>query len=179
VYKKSKFGPTLFGPCSSDRSISPTWRAALSLIDTLVERNQIYGMKTACITFGAVFILVGILGFVPAVTPNEHLLGIFHVNTAHNIVHLATGATAVIAGSLGTTASIVFFRIFGVVYGLIALVGYFAGNQHILGISNNIPDAILHTVIAIAALTLGFSKRLSWNAGRHETDEPTGTRSYT
>src|SRR5438132_3618228 len=46
-------------------------------------------IKTAALLFGIVFLLIGILGFVPAVTPdNGMLLGIFHVNTAHNIVHL-------------------------------------------------------------------------------------------
>lgn len=46
-------------------------------------------VKTAAILFGVVFLFIGILGFVPAATPaNGMLLGIFHVNTAHNIVHL-------------------------------------------------------------------------------------------
>jgi hypothetical protein len=136
-------------------------------------------MKTACLIFGAVFILVGILGFIPQATPNEHLLGIFHVNTAHNLVHLITGVAALIAGSLGANASKIFFRVFGVIYGLIALIGFFAGNQHILGISNNIPDAILHTVIAAVALTLGFSKGLNWENVHPDTTQSGGRRSYT
>jgi hypothetical protein len=135
-------------------------------------------MKTACISFGAVFILVGILGFIPQVTPDQHLLGIFHVNAIHNIVHLATGIAALIAGSLGANSSKIFFRVFGVIYGLIALTGFFVGNQHILGISNNLPDAILHTVIAAVALTLGFSKRLNRENIHPEATVPTGTRSY-
>jgi hypothetical protein len=52
--------------------------------------------------FGIVYILIGILGFVPGITipaPNPGpvpgdglLLGIFVVNLVHNIVHLALGA---------------------------------------------------------------------------------------
>ena len=51
--------------------------------------------KTLALLLGAVFVLVGILGFIPAVAPNEHLLGIFHVNAAHNAVHLLSGIVAV------------------------------------------------------------------------------------
>ncbi|PYL96244.1 MAG: DUF4383 domain-containing protein, partial [Verrucomicrobia bacterium] len=46
--------------------------------------------------FGIVFLAVGILGFVPGVTSDVNgmpmLLGIFHVNTAHNLVHIVSGA---------------------------------------------------------------------------------------
>src|SRR5688500_8295388 len=43
-------------------------------------------VKNAALLFGVVFLIVGILGFVPGVTTNEMLLGIFHVNAAHNVV---------------------------------------------------------------------------------------------
>ncbi len=46
-------------------------------------------VKTAAILFGVVFLLIGILGFVPSITKDEMLLGIFHVNLLHNVVHLA------------------------------------------------------------------------------------------
>ena len=45
-------------------------------------------LKPAAVLFGVVFLLVGVLGFVPAAAPNQMLLGIFHVNAAHNGVHL-------------------------------------------------------------------------------------------
>ena len=73
-------------------------------------------VKAAAILFGLVFLVVGILGFVPAATNNEMLLGIFHVNLAHNIVHLASGAIFLLCGMAGAGASRTFFRIFGVVY---------------------------------------------------------------
>ena len=55
-------------------------------------------VKTMAVLFGVVFLLVGILGFVPAVTKDEMLLGIFHVNTAHNAVHLLSGVVALLCG---------------------------------------------------------------------------------
>jgi hypothetical protein len=52
-------------------------------------------VRTAAKLFGAVLVLVGILGFVPGITTDDgHLLGIFHVNAIHNIIHLASGAVA-------------------------------------------------------------------------------------
>jgi hypothetical protein len=114
-------------------------------------------LKRLAVAFGLVFLLVGILGFVPGVAPNEHLLGIFHVNAAHNVVHLATGAVALICGITSAHASQLFFRIFGIVYGLVAVLGFVMGDQPLLGIiSNNRADAWLHTGIAAVSLFLGF-----------------------
>jgi hypothetical protein len=114
-------------------------------------------VKTAAILFGLVFLLVGILGFVPAITKDEMLLGIFHVNFAHNIVHLASGAVFLLCGMAGAGPSRMFFRIFGIVYALVAALGFYYGDQPILGlISNNMPDVWLHIVLAVVMLFLGF-----------------------
>ena len=69
--------------------------------------------KILALLFGVVFLLIGILGFVPAVAPNEMLLNIFHVNAAHNAVHLLTGIAALLCGMAGVGASKTFFKIFG------------------------------------------------------------------
>lgn len=114
-------------------------------------------VKTAAILFGLVFLLVGILGFVPAITKDEMLLGIFHVNFAHNIVHLASGAVFLLCGMAGAGASSTFFKIFGVIYAAVAALGFYYGDQPILGlISNNMPDVWLHVVLALVMLFLGF-----------------------
>jgi hypothetical protein len=114
-------------------------------------------LKTVALLFGVVFLLVGILGFVPAATPNQMLLGIFHVNPAHNVVHLLSGVLALWAGLSSSNYARLYFRIFGVVYALVAVLGFFAGNGMVLGvISNNMADTALHVVIALVALGLGF-----------------------
>jgi hypothetical protein len=114
-------------------------------------------VKTAAILFGLVFLLVGILGFVPAITKDEMLLGIFHVNFAHNIVHLASGAVFLLCGMAGAGPSRMFFRIFGIVYALVAALGFYNGDQPIFGlISNNMPVVWLHVVLALVMLFLGF-----------------------
>jgi hypothetical protein len=115
-------------------------------------------IKTAAIIFGIVFLLVGILGFVPAATPaNGMLLGIFHVNTAHNFVHLASGVVFLLCGMAGVGASRTFFRIFGIIYALVALLGFYYGDNAIFGlIANNTADIWLHVGLAVVMLFLGF-----------------------
>ena len=114
-------------------------------------------VKTAAVLFGVVFLLVGILGFVPAVTKDQMLLGIFHVNAAHNCVHLLSGVVALIAGMTSAGAARWYFRIFGLVYGLVAVMGFVMGDGMLLGlISNNTADTWLHVGIAAVSLILGF-----------------------
>ena len=114
--------------------------------------------KTAAKIFGAAFLLAGILGFVPAAAPNGMLLGLLHVNPAHNVVHLLTGAIALCVGLASSSASRLFFRIFGVVYAIVAVLGFVYGNEPILGlIANNIPDAWFHLIVAATSLFLGFA----------------------
>lgn len=116
-------------------------------------------VKTMAVLFGVVLLVVGVLGFVPAVTKNEMLLGIFHVNTVHNIVHLASGAVALFCGMAGVGAARNYFRIFGVVYGAVAVLGLMHMGEHtnLLGlISNNDADTYLHIGIAAVSLILGF-----------------------
>jgi uncharacterized protein DUF4383 len=115
-------------------------------------------LKTAAIIFGIVFLLVGVLGFVPGITTTgQMLLGIFHVNAVHNIVHLLSGAVALITGLTSTAAARMYFRVFGIVYALVAILGFFTGYGLLLGlISNNMADTWLHVLIALVALALGF-----------------------
>lgn len=50
-----------------------------------------------------------------------------------------------------------YFKVFGVIYGLVALLGFGFGNAPLFGLmANNIADAVLHVAIAAVALYLGF-----------------------
>jgi len=79
-------------------------------------------LKKICVLFGFVFLALGALGFVPEITRGERLLGLFHVNAVHNNVHILTGLIALMAGFNTEHAAKMFFRVFGVIYGLIALL---------------------------------------------------------
>ena len=118
-------------------------------------------VKSAAILFGIVFLAVGILGFIPAVTSGmpdmPMLLGIFHVNKAHNFVHLASGVVFLLCGMAGAGPSRMFFKIFGLVYALVAVLGFMNPAGPLLGmVSNNPADTWLHVVLAAAMLFLGF-----------------------
>src|SRR5256885_1766785 len=116
-------------------------------------------VKSMAVLFGIVFLVVGILGFVPAVTKDQMLLGIFHVNTAHNCVHLLSGVAALFCGMAGVGASRMYFRIFGLVYAAVAIMGFMHMGQDtmLLGmVSNNDATTYLHVVIAAVSLILGF-----------------------
>lgn len=120
-------------------------------------------VKSAAILFGLVFLVVGILGFVPAATPpmadgnGGMLLGLFHVNLAHNIIHLASGAVFLLCGMAGAGPSRAFFKIFGLVYALVAVLGFMKGDGLLLGmVANNMADVWLHVVLAATMLFFGF-----------------------
>jgi hypothetical protein len=118
-------------------------------------------VKAAAILFGLVFLAVGILGFVPGVTSDVNgmpmLLGIFHVNAAHNYVHLASGIVFLLCGMAGASAASAFFKIFGIIYAAVAVLGFMKGDGLLLGlISNNMADVWLHVVLSATMLYLGF-----------------------
>jgi hypothetical protein len=85
------------------------------------------------------------------------LLGIFMVNTVHSIVHIASGAVFLIASMSGAGAARLWFQIFGLIYAVVAIMGFVVGNGMIFNlISNNTADTWLHVVLAVVMLLIGF-----------------------
>lgn len=114
--------------------------------------------KLACY-FGAVLLVIGVIGFIPALSPvqgeHRHVLGIFEVNTLHNLIHLVSGITA-LAVSGSAKASILFFKIFAVVYGAVFVIGLLQGDT-VLGLMPvNLADNLLHLAITLFAAWAGF-----------------------
>src|ERR1700749_4079746 len=85
-------------------------------------------LKTAAWVFGIVFVLIGLLGFVPALNPGGLLLGIFQVNGFHNIVHILSGVVAIVAVLGGAYYAKWYFIVFGIVYALVTVLGFLTGN---------------------------------------------------
>lgn len=106
--------------------------------------------------FAIVFLAVGVLGFVPGITSGGHLLGIFEVDALHNSIHLLSGIVAAIAAMSSAAYSRLYFKVFGGVYALVAIVGLVQGNSVLGLIGVNMADNLLHIVIAGAALAIGF-----------------------
>src|SRR5215470_5648842 len=137
--------------------VKPDWGARSRFVRGFVKEEETMSLKRIAMIFGVIFVIVGVLGWVPAFNPDGKLLGLFDVNPAHNLVHLATGIVGIIAGVSSDRASKTFFQVFGVIYAVVAVMGFFVGNAPLLGIvSNNSADAVLHVVIAVVALYLGF-----------------------
>jgi hypothetical protein len=113
--------------------------------------------------FGAVYVVVGLLGF--TVSGNHdfagheggHLLGIFAVNGLHNVVHLLVGAALIGAAAAGAAASKTVNTLVGAVYLVVGLVGVAVGDGSLNLLALNAPDHVLHFASAIALMTIGLA----------------------
>lgn len=107
------------------------------------------------IVFGAVYVLTGILGFV---LPSP-ILGIFGVNVLHNVVHLAVGGLwlgAAFGGILGAESPRKASQLIGVVYLLVAILGFVLPDLMSQLLVINMADNFLHIGTAVLALSVGF-----------------------
>lgn len=107
--------------------------------------------KNIVTTLGVVFVVLGIWGFV-----SEPILGLFPVNALHNVVHLVSGILTLWAVSKGMDATILFSKVFGVVYGLVAVLGFVAPMLMADLLAVDMADNILHVVLAVVFLAIGF-----------------------
>lgn len=115
-------------------------------------------LKTSAIIFGIFFVVAGVAGFFSSLAPHGMLFGIFMVGPVHNTIHLASGLAAFLCAFAGAGAARKYFQIFGVVYLLVALLGFVYGNEPLMGmVEHNKADIGLHLAIAAVALFLGFT----------------------
>lgn len=112
--------------------------------------------KLLCRLMGIVFIVVAIWGFV-----DGHQVLIFHVNTAHNIVHLLSGLGALACGFAAPKVARAFCITFGIVYGLVAVAGFMGFGQVISFLHINPADNWLHTAISLVFLVVGLMPTLA------------------
>lgn len=130
------------------------------------------GRYFALIT-GIIYLLIGVMGFIPALVTHPavmpeyisdlgvrsgfgYLLGLFPINTAHNIVHLIVGGLG-IAASISLDGSRLYAGLLGVFYGALAIMGLIPVASTTFGL---IPiygnDVWLHAVTAAVAIYFGF-----------------------
>lgn len=107
--------------------------------------------KNIVAVLGVVFVVIGIWGFV-----QEPVLGIFGVNALHNVVHIVSGVLALLAVSQGASAVSLFSKVFGVVYGLVAVLGFVVPDLMMDLLAVDMADNLLHVVLAIVFLVIGF-----------------------
>jgi len=140
-------------------------------------------VQKAALAMGAVFLLVGVLGFVPGITSNfgqltfagHHsdaaLLGIFNVSVLHNLVHLAFGvAGVVLARTFNSARSYLIGG--GVVYLALFIYGLVINHDSSANfVPVNDADNWLHLGLAIAMIALGATLGRT----RGDTGRPVGT----
>ncbi|HYI49985.1 MAG TPA: DUF4383 domain-containing protein [Microbacterium sp.] len=112
--------------------------------------------------FGAVYILVGLLGFAVTggvgflATEGGLLLGIFMVNPLHNIAHLLIGTALLIAGIASARAAKTVNIIIGATYLLLGIVGFFLVGTALNILALNTFDHFLHLASALVLLGVGL-----------------------
>ena len=115
--------------------------------------------------FGAVYVLVGLLGFAItsgvgfASTEGKDLLGIFEVNPLHNIVHLAIGVALIVAARQSDLVSRAANGAVGGTYALVGVLGLFLLGNDANILALNAADNGLHFASAIALLGVSLVGR--------------------
>lgn len=105
---------------------------------------------------GILFIFAGVAGFIPRFMPNGLLFGVFAVDIMHNVFHLATGVFAIRAAATFRLSKL-YFQVIGIIYALLAAVGFYDGGAWIMRM--NFADHVLHLVFAVVALYIGFTAK--------------------
>ena len=124
-------------------------------------------LKKAAAAVGAVFLLVGILGFIPGITSDydslgaagheshAKLLGIFQVSVLHNIVHLLFGAAGLALSRKWDTARLYLIG-GGAVYLVLWLYGLVIDRESSANfVPVNNADNWLHFVLGVGMIALG------------------------
>lgn len=131
-------------------------------------------IRTFALIFGIVYMLVGILGFIPGLSQHHadmppisidsfygKMLGLFPINVLHNVVHMAIGAWGILA-SRSVGASRLFGKGLAVIYGLLTILGLIPATNTLFGL---VPiyghDIWLHALSALVAAYFGFVARES------------------
>lgn len=126
------------------------------------------GLQTACASVGVLFLLVGVLGFVPGITTGHAgmtfagsgsqamLFGVFAVSVLHNIVHLVFGVLG-LAMAWATLPARVYLLAGGLIYLALWAYGMLIDSQ---GPANFVPvnaaDNWLHLGLGLAMVLLGL-----------------------
>ena len=143
--------------------------AGYSNHDTSRRGTTQTNMQKAAMAVGAVFLLVGVLGFIPGITTgysgltfagyasNAMLLGIFQVSVLHNIVHLLFGAAGlVLARTWGGARSYLLGG--GAIYLVLWLYGLLIVKRSGANfVPVNAADDWLHLVLGLGMIGLGLA----------------------
>lgn len=138
-----------------------------------------------CLLAGAALLLAGIFGFIADATfdvgggtdndggnaggalQGDSFLG-FEVNGWHNVVHLLSGIVLLAAFSKRKPAKTVALA-FGLVYGLVTIIGLIDGNDVLGIIPVNPADNVLHLALSLAGILAAFASPTDERGRRDRT----------
>lgn len=147
---------------------------------TAVDRTDI---QKAALAVGAVFLLVGLLGFIPGITTDydqmkfaghdsmAKLLGLFQVSVLHNVVHLLYGVAG-IAMARQVRTSYLYLVGGGVIYLVLWLYGLVVDKDSDANfVPLNNADNWLHLGLGLGMIALGvlLSRRAADTTGARGT----------
>ena len=152
---------------------------------TAIDTDKRTPAQWYCLVFGGTLLLVGLLGFLANASfvtgkelEDDPLLGIFDVNGWHNVVHVASGAVLLAFAKKRATAKAAALT-FGIVYGLVTVLGFIDGTDVLAIIPTNAADNVLHLVISALAIvsalvSSGDDKAIDRHAGADRVDDRAG-----
>ncbi|RVX38981.1 uncharacterized protein DUF4383 [Nonomuraea polychroma] len=125
-------------------------------------------VQLAAFVVGAVFVLVGLLGFVPGITTNYDemrfaghqsgalLLNVFQVSILHNLVHLLFGIAGILMARSWSGARAYLIG-GGAVYLMLWIYGMLIRHDNPANfVPLNTADNWLHLILAVAMIALGL-----------------------
>jgi hypothetical protein len=114
-------------------------------------------LKTLSVIFGWIFVLVGLLGFFS--NPIVGMTGVFQTDTMHNLVHLIIGIIILVVAYKNEMALASTMKIFGIIYLLVAVLGYFMAptGGMLLGLmETNTADHWLHLILGVVLIAISM-----------------------
>ena len=139
------------------------------MADTATARlNETSTLQKVARAVGIVFLLVGILGFIPGITQNygdmsfagnnsdSELLGLFQVSILHNLVHVAFGIAGLVLSRTWDGARL-FLVGGGILYLLLGIYDALVKQESSANfLPTNNADAWLHILLGTGMLALGL-----------------------
>lgn len=117
--------------------------------------NETFKSKRATLVFiiGVMFLILGILGFF-----QDKILGLFAVNTTHNIIHIASGLFAIFYGAQNVYTAKNYGMILAAFYAIITVAGIIMGEGYLFGLVRmNHADHFLHLGFTLIHALIGFT----------------------
>jgi hypothetical protein len=136
---------------------------------TTATRGIRTNVQKAAAIVGVVFLLVGVLGFIPGITTNfgdlsfaghqsdARLFGLFQVSILHNIVHLLFGIAGLAMARTAAQAR-TYLVVGGAIYLVLFVYGLIVGQESAVNfVPVNTADDFLHLILGIGMIGLGLA----------------------